>query len=182
MTAPGISSTGLRSRKYREYFWYFALLAEQAERTLPPLDVVVARHDQYGRVGRNRLKKACAAWNSPCRARWDRSPADNDGIRPERREERLEGLDLRQIGVAAEVEVREVRDDDPLGAHLTTRSGAGTSPRLRRGPGTFTRKRVRTVESFSAGTELFTTDHSPARSSITSTVVALSVALRTVTR
>ena len=32
---------------------------------------------------------------------------------------------------------------------------------------------MRTVESFSAGTELFTTDHSPARSSITSTVVAL---------
>ena len=36
--------------------------------------------------------------------------------------------------------------------------------------------------SFSAGTELFSTVHSPARSSLTSTVAALSVALRTVTR
>ena len=37
-------------------------------------------------------------------------------------------------------------------------------------------------DTFSAGTLLWTTAHSPARSSWTSTVTALSVAFRTVTR
>jgi hypothetical protein len=47
--------------------------------------------------------------------------------------------------------------------------------------GTRTRNREIVEETFSAGTELDTTLHSPARSSWTSTVTALSVAFLTVT-
>jgi hypothetical protein len=48
--------------------------------------------------------------------------------------------------------------------------------------GTFTLKRVAVEETFSAGTELETMDHSPARRSSTTTVTAESVALLIVTR
>ena len=65
------------------------------------------------------------------------------------------------------------------GYHTTRTLYVSTaSPRA----GTLTRKRVMVEESLSGGTLLSSTDHSPPRSSRTSTVVAESVALRTVTR
>ena len=89
---------------------------------------------------------------------------DDDRGRVEGGKEFLQRLDLLEVGEAAEVEIGEVGDGDCLArCHQITRIRyvSTASPRA----GTRTRNRVTVEDTFSAGTELDTTLHSPARSS-----------------
>ena len=105
---------------------------------------------------------------------------DDDRRGVEAGEKFVERLDLLEVGEAPEVQVGEVNDGDFARAHQITRMRyvSVASPVA----GTRTRKRVIVDDTFSAGSELDTTLHSPARSSCTSTVTALSVAFLRVTR
>src|SRR6476620_7839223 len=101
----------------------------------------------------------------------------------------FQALDLLEIGEAAEVKIGNVGDDDTrLGslrcrhrrwAHKITRILYVSTASPRAVP--CTRNRVMVEQTFSGDTELATTLLSPARSSCTSIVVALSVAFLRVT-
>ena len=69
----------------------------------------------------SRSRNASAAWNSPCRARWVRSPDTTTALGVERGHERSTRVDLREVGVAAEVEVGEVDQRDRASPHRPDR-------------------------------------------------------------
>jgi hypothetical protein len=108
---------------------------------------------------------------------------DDEGRRIQGWEELLQRLDLLEIGIAAEMKVGQMGNDHrPRCCHdyqiTLTRYVSTVSPRA----GTRTLKRVTVDDTFSGDTELATTLHSPARSSWTSIVAAVSVAFFRVTR
>ena len=103
---------------------------------------------------------------------------DDDGVGGEVRQELMQGPDLLEVGVDAEVKIREMQESEFAHQITLTRYRSTASPRA----GTATRNRVRVELSLSGLTLLDSTDHSPPRSSITSIVTALSLALVRVTR
>src|ERR1043166_5164276 len=149
------------------------VLPQKAERAAPPLDVVVPGNYQGRRGVRETLGKAQRRLQFPVAGALAQVPGEHDRRRVEGGQQRLERRDLLEIRVPAEVKIRKVGEGDRRHHTTLTRYVSATSPF----PGTLTRKRVRVLESFSGGTELDSTDHSPPRSSRTSTVAALSLAL-----
>ena len=125
MIAPGISSTGVSSPKYRAYFAYFRSPAGQAERAPPPLDVVIPGDDENGRVLPQPLQEGVRRLKLPVPGALAHVAGDHGGRRPKCRQEGLERLDLRQVGVPAEMKIGKMGDADRGVAHAEKLNDTG---------------------------------------------------------
>src|SRR5215210_7192456 len=155
------------------------LFTEKPERALPPLDVMVARDDDWRRREAHPLDEQVRRLKLTVPGPLGEIAGHDDGRGFQRRKKVVERLDLLEVGIAPEVDIGEMDDRDVRRGHQITRIRYVNVPSPRAG----TRHRNREIveETFSAGTELETTLHSPARSSCTSTATALSVAFFSVT-
>src|SRR3989442_15729251 len=103
-------------------------------------------------------------------------PRQHDYVGMEIGDHRFQRLDLPDVGEGAEVEVRELGDLDGHVSACTVYVSVASPP-----AGTGTRNRTSVADSFSAGTLLSTTRHTPKRASRTSTVTASAFAFAIVT-
>ena len=154
-----------------------SLPAADPERALEPLHVMIAGQRQHRCALRHPVDEATRRLELAVARPLGQVARYHDRAGLERRYQALDVIDHRQVAVAPEVQVGQV--NQRYRRHHTVRIVyvSTTSPFA----GTVTLNRVTLDDIFSAGTELVTTDHSPPRSSRTSTACVLSEPLLMVT-
>lgn len=153
-------------------------LAQDSERSSPPLHVVIAGHQVYRRHSTETRDKPLRGLEFTMPGPLCQVARHDDDLRPKAGKEAFQHSELRQVRAPAEVDIGDVGDDDV--AHQVTRTryvNVALPP-----AGTGTLNRVFVEESFSALRLEDTTTHSPPRCSMTSTVAAELPALVRVTR
>jgi hypothetical protein len=101
-------------------FRVLGAVAQQTQRTLPPLDVVVAGHHKHRHVRPDPVHERVGRLELAMAGPLAQVAGDHRGGGAQRRQKLLQRLDLVEVCIAAEVEIRQVSQDDRVPAHHHT--------------------------------------------------------------